>query len=85
MSHSAKKLAKIIQSTQQQVQVGQIYSHYKSPEKSYTIIAVGLIEETETPCVIYQAQYGEKLVWVRTLNNFLEEVEYEGQKYPGFR
>lgn len=30
-------------------------------------------------CVIYEAQYGEKLAFVRPLKSWLQKVEWQGQ------
>ncbi len=61
---------------------GQIFQHYKGGE--YEIIATGFLEDTEAPCVIYRSQL-KGVVWVRTAENFLENVEYEGVVQPRFK
>ena len=59
------------------VEVGGIYFHYKNSDKYYAVESVGLLEESEDPCVIYRALYGKGLVWVRPLGDFYGEVETE--------
>lgn len=34
---------------------------------------------------MYQAMYGDKRLWIRTKENFFEEVEHEGKKVPRFQ
>ena len=80
-----EELAQKIIELEEKVHVGDHYVHYKSPENTYVILAIGLIEETETPCVVYKALYGEQLVWVRPESDFLAEVEFEGKTVPRFK
>jgi hypothetical protein len=63
-------------------QDGQKFRHYKGGE--YEIVATGFLEDSETPCVIYRSLL-KNTVWVRTANNFLEDVEFEGRDQPRFR
>ena len=66
------------------VKVGSYYAHYKHPgEKHYVIIEVGFYESNEEACVVYKSlEWG--LVWIRTLENFLEKVEVQGKKVKWF-
>ena len=57
---------------------GEFYRHFKN--RMYQIVAIAYHSETEEAMVVYQAQYGEKKVWVRPLAMFMEEVDHE--KYP---
>ncbi len=78
---------KELEKHQKQIDLGGIYFHYKDTkrERPYIVHTLGIIEETEEPCVVYQAQYGEKLVWVRTVEVFLGEVETSEGLIPRFR
>lgn len=58
------------------------YRHYKGNE--YIVLGVAKHSETLEELVVYQAQYGEKGLWVRPLSMFLEEVEVNGKKVPRF-
>ncbi len=80
-----EELNKKLEELKNRVEVGGLYSHYRNPDNHYKILAVGFIEATEEPCVIYQALYGENLTWVRTADEFLSEVEFEGKTVPRFR
>ena len=60
----------------------QKFQHYKGGK--YEILATGFLEDTETPCIIYRS-IEKNIVWVRTAQNFLEEVEYRGVMKPRFK
>ena len=73
-----------LQTAAEQVPVGALYAHYKHPELIYIIGGHCMMEATDRPAVIYQAQYGKKITWARELGVFLETVEYEGKTVPRF-
>jgi hypothetical protein len=60
---------------------GEEYVHYKGGH--YQIVATGFLEASEVPCVIYKS-LKNKSIWVRTAENFLETIEYNGQAVPRF-
>ncbi|MCL5049453.1 MAG: DUF1653 domain-containing protein [Firmicutes bacterium] len=64
-----------------QLQAG-IYRHYKGHE--YQVIDVARHSETEELLVVYRPLYGERALWVRPLDMFIEEVEVNGQLQPRF-
>lgn len=57
---------------------GECYRHFKG--NRYQIVAIAKHTETEEDCVVYQALYGEKGIFVRPLAMFMEKVDKE--KYP---
>ena len=69
---------------------GDIVCHFKretlSPEEKdsrlymYEIVGVAVHTETREEMMVYRALYGEKELFVRPLDMFLEEVDRE--KYP---
>jgi hypothetical protein len=69
-----KDLDRQITKARKKVEVGGIYHHYKSPDKYYVIESIGFLENSEEVCVVYRALYGKGIVWVRTLDDFLEKV-----------
>ncbi len=72
-----------VRDAEKKVVVGAKYYHYKNPQELYDLVGVGLLEATEQPCVMYRNE--EKgVTWVRTLENFLEDVEVDGKKAPRF-
>lgn len=62
------------------------YQHSKSG-KMYMVMAVAKHSETLEDLVVYEALYDnpESRFWVRPLQNFLEEVEINGEKVPRFK
>lgn len=55
----------------------------------YNVIAVGRLEATEEPVIIYRALYdapdaGSGAIWVRPVASFLETVTVDGQTIPRF-
>ncbi len=59
------------------------YEHYKG--KRYRVLAIARHSETLEELVVYQAQYGEKDVWVRPIAMFFESVEINGVTIPRFK
>lgn len=60
-----------------------IYEHYKG--NRYEVLGVARHFETEKELVVYRALYGERGLWVRPLEMFMERVEQEGNQVPRFR
>ncbi len=86
MTHtSQKEFNKKIKKARKRVEVGAKYYHFKNPDKLYVIEQIGILEETEEVCVVYRALYGEEIVWIRTLENFLSEKKTEkGERVTRF-
>ncbi len=79
-----KTLHTSLAAAQKKVKVGGIYSHFKHPENHYKVINLAFLEATLDICVVYQALYDPKLVFVRDLKNWLETPELNGKKVPRF-
>ena len=60
------------------------YKHYKRGD-DYTVIDVVFHSETQEALVLYRAEYGERQLWVRPLEMFVESVVVDGQQVPRFR
>jgi len=58
------------------------YRHFKGGE--YEVVLVAKDVETEEPVVVYQALYGERGHWVRSLADFTEHVSRDGYEGPRF-
>lgn len=83
--HKAQNiLVKELADASGKVAVGGQYYHYKNPDKTYKVIDLAVMEADETVCVIYQAQYDGKLVFVRPLSSWLEKVEWQGKTVNRF-
>lgn len=78
------ELKKEIELAQTKISVGELYWHYKSKEKIYKVVGLGFLEANDELCVIYQAQYEERLTFIRPLTIWLENVEWEGKIVPRF-
>lgn len=86
MEHlSQETLKQQLDAASKKVKIGSLYSHLKHPDKLYRISELAVIEATEEICVIYQAQYGAKLTFVRPLSNWLEVVQKDGVEIPRFK
>ena len=68
----------------QKVHVGGRYRHYKQPQATYKVIALGLREADNEPCIIYQAEYGDRITFIRPVVNWLEQVNIDGKKVNRF-
>lgn len=60
-----------------------IYEHYKGLR--YQLLSIARHSETLEEMVVYQALYGDRGVWVRPLNMFVETVEIDGKEIPRFK
>ncbi|MFJ3035651.1 DUF1653 domain-containing protein [Curtobacterium pusillum] len=58
------------------------YRHFKGND--YEVLLVARDVETEEPVVVYQALYGERGHWVRTLADFTAHVSRDGYDGPRF-
>ncbi|WP_026376798.1 DUF1653 domain-containing protein [Aestuariibacter salexigens] len=58
------------------------YRHYKGNE--YEVIGVARHSEDESELVVYRPCYGERGLWARPLEMFVEQVIVDGQSVPRF-
>lgn len=65
------------------VTVGATYRHYKGND--YKIIDLAILTEDDGVVVIYEALYGEHVVFVRPLNSWIEDVDVDGQPCARFQ
>jgi hypothetical protein len=79
-----EELDRVLMEAKQQVEVGALYFHYRSPGQSYKVLSLALDEATEEPCVVYQALYGSQLIWVRSVKAWCECLDYKGQLVSRF-
>lgn len=64
------------------IKIGQKYRHFKGNE--YLVLYLAKHSETLEELVVYQALYGEKGIWVRPLEMFLEQIEVDGKQINRF-
>ena len=85
MKHKTQEeLQKEVSNALGKVKVGELYVHYKHPDKYYVVEFVGVLENFEEVCVGYRALYGKGILWVRTLKDFMAKVEVEGKRVKRF-
>lgn len=77
-------LARKLHDATAQVLPSSTYAHYKNPTKTYTVLQLAIIEATNEPCVIYQANYGKRLVFMRPISNWLAPAEWQGKTVQRF-
>lgn len=76
-SKNSQQLLSELDNLKQRINVGDKFYHFKHPESFYIVVAVGFIENNEEPCIVYQAEYGDKITWVRTEDEFFAKVTLE--------
>lgn len=59
------------------------YRHYKGND--YTVIGTARHSETEEELVVYRQEYGDRGLWVRPKEMFLETVDVAGKTVPRFQ
>ena len=59
------------------------FRHFKG--KEYSVLGVARHSETLEEFVVYRQEYGERGLWVRPKQMFLETVEVDGRAVPRFR
>ena len=79
---SELEFERLLDEAAQRVSVGGRYRHYKGG--LYTVTGLAILEATEEVCVIYRAEYGEHLSFVRALSVWLEMVDVDGTMAPRF-
>ena len=67
-----------------QIVISGNYAHYKDPMKTYTVLQLAIIEATNEICVIYRANYGKKLTFMRPISNWLAPADWNGATVPRF-
>jgi hypothetical protein len=81
---SQEELASQIKAAATQVQVGGRYMHYKDFTKTYVVSGLSVLEADDSIAVVYEADYGEKLSFVRPLASWLSRAEHEGKTVSRF-
>jgi len=60
-----------------------LYEHYKG--NKYRLLAIAKHSETLEEMVVYQAEYGDRGIWVRPKEMFFEKIEIDGKMIDRFR
>lgn len=77
-------LAELVKQAQTQVEVNGTYTHYKNAAHTYKVIAIAIQEADENICVVYQAEYGDKLIFTRPLTSWLDVLNVDGKPVARF-
>ena len=80
-----EEVLKEIDEAKSKISPGSTYVHYKGADKIYMVKEFGILEATGELCVIYQAEYGSKLTFIRPVSVWLEEVKWNGKVVPRFK
>lgn len=73
-----------VEKAKQQIEVGGRYVHFKDSKKIYIVRDIAILESTEEVVVTYQAEYGDRLTFVRPASSWLEIVDKDGKQVPRF-
>lgn len=85
MAHTPENVLKEeLDKAKEVVSIGASYYHYKNPSHFYRVLAIGLMEEDERPAVVYQAEYGEGITFIRPLESWLQSVDDNGETVSRF-
>jgi hypothetical protein len=68
----------------EKIKVRGVYMHHKT-KNLYRVLDLAQLESNLTQMVIYQGLYGERKKWIRPIDEFLENVPYEGKLVPRFK
>ena len=60
----------------------EVYRHFKG--NKYQILTLATDSEDGRACVVYQAMYGDRGIWVRPKAMFDEIIEREGKTFRRF-
>ena len=82
---SHKQLVKEVEDANKKLTIGKTYQHYKDPKKLYKIVHFATLEATDELVVVYHAEYGQGMYFVRPLTEWLEVVEWQGKTVPRFK
>jgi hypothetical protein len=69
----------------ERVPTGGKYRHYKQPHQYYIVTGHVIMESDDTAGIVYRAEYGERITFVRPLASWLEKVEYDGKAVSRFQ
>lgn len=79
-----EELVQEVAEAKKHLTIGKTYQHYKDPKKLYKILHFATLEATDELVVVYQAQYGPGLFFVRPVKEWLDQVEWQGKTVPRF-
>ncbi|MDX2776005.1 DUF1653 domain-containing protein [Streptomyces caniscabiei] len=84
MRISQAELSRRLELASQQITVGGTYSHFKQPQAMYKVLHLAVNEADDVICVVYQAQYGDHLIFVRPLESWQQRIKRNDQTVDRF-
>ncbi len=84
MKKSQKQLKREIEEATQRVKIGGIYAHYKNPSHTYRVLDLAVNTEYDTIWVIYKSLYEEEVTFLRSVDEWCDEVEKDGRMMKRF-
>jgi len=66
------------------IKIGEVYRHFKSKDSKYKILALAFNEGNDELNVVYQNVNNPELVFTRSLKNWFDKKEYEGETVTRF-
>lgn len=82
---SETKLKAKLLAAKEKIAIDGRYCHYKDPSHTYTVSDIAILESTEDPVVIYKAEYGNNITFVRPADEWLEVVEKDSKQVLRFK
>ncbi len=77
-----EELKQNLKQAEETVVTGATYRHYKG--HNYRVAGLAIWEATNEIVVIYEALYVEDMKFVRPVNEWTEEIKYEGRRVRRF-
>lgn len=84
MKKSQAELKQEITEASKRVEVDGIYAHYKNPSHTYRVVDFAVNTEYDTVWVIYKSLYEEEVTFLRSVDEWCEDVEKDGQVMKRF-
>ena len=85
MDHKSQdELTRLIADAAKSVPIGATYWHYKNRDLHYRVADLVIIEATDTVGVIYEALYGNRIKFLRPIDDFLATVGHNGKQIARF-
>ena len=85
MEHaSEQELRARLDAAEELVTIGGRYAHYKHPKQSYVVRGFAVREDSQDVCVVYEAEYGERIPFIRTLESFVGYANVDGVRVSRF-
>lgn len=87
MSHefTEEQLEQKLAEAGKRIEVGALYGHYKDRSQTYRVLMLAIMRYTLEPCVIYEAQYGKRLTYMRTIPEWFLPATLDGKQVERFQ